>query len=51
MAEPEEYGVENARNAGKNVVSTPSAKPDVPETGTVGGDPDGSDSDETDDSI
>ncbi|KAI3450895.1 hypothetical protein Pfo_007560 [Paulownia fortunei] len=51
MAEPEEYGDENARNASKKVVSTPSAKPDVPETGTVGGEPDGSDSDESDDSI
>ncbi|GER50749.1 transcription initiation factor TFIID subunit 7 [Striga asiatica] len=43
----EESGDENARNAGKNVVSTSSAKPDVPETEMVGG----SDSDETDDSM
>ncbi|KAL3654759.1 transcription initiation factor TFIID subunit 7 [Castilleja foliolosa] len=50
MAEPE-YGDESARNAGKKVVSTPLAKPDVPETGTVGGEPDGSDSDESDDSM
>ncbi|GER54083.1 transcription initiation factor TFIID subunit 7 [Striga asiatica] len=43
----------DATNTGKNVVSTSSAKPDVPETGMVGGepDPDGSDSDETDDSM
>lgn len=51
MAEPEEYGDENARNAGKKVVSTPLVKPDAPEARTVGGEPDGSDSDETDDSI
>ncbi|PIN11834.1 hypothetical protein CDL12_15559 [Handroanthus impetiginosus] len=51
MAEPEEYGEETARNASKKVVATPAAKPDVPETGTVGGEPDGSDSDESDDSI
>lgn len=50
-AEPEEYGDENTRNTGKKVVSTPSAKADAPEAGTVGGEPDGSDSDETDDSI
>ncbi|KAL8507150.1 hypothetical protein ACS0TY_017883 [Phlomoides rotata] len=52
MAEPEEYGDENSRNAGKMIVSTPLAKPeDAPEAGAVGGEPDGSDSDETDDSI
>lgn len=51
IAEPEEYGDENARNAGKKVVSTPFAKSDAPEVETVGGEPDGSDSDETDDSI
>ncbi|KAL6506089.1 hypothetical protein OROHE_022618 [Orobanche hederae] len=51
MAEPEEYGDENARNAGKEVVSTPPAKHDGPETGIVGGEPDGSDSDDTDDSM
>lgn len=51
MAEPEEYGDENARNASKKVVSTPLAKPDAPEAGTVGGEPDGSDSDESDDSM
>ncbi|KAL6542865.1 transcription initiation factor TFIID subunit 7 [Orobanche hederae] len=51
MAEPEEYGDENARNAGKKVISTPPANHDGPETGMVGGEPDGSDSDETDDSM
>ncbi|XP_057809510.1 transcription initiation factor TFIID subunit 7-like [Salvia miltiorrhiza] len=51
MVEPEEYGDEDARNASKMVASTPLAKPDAPEAGTVGGEPDGSDSDETDDSM
>ncbi|KAL6538626.1 transcription initiation factor TFIID subunit 7 [Orobanche gracilis] len=49
--EPEEYGDENARAAGKKVVSTSPAKHDGPGTGMVGGEPDGSDSDETDDSM
>ncbi|KAL0369372.1 UNVERIFIED_CONTAM: Transcription initiation factor TFIID subunit [Sesamum angustifolium] len=51
MAEPEDYGDENARSASKKVVATPSAKQDVPEAGPVGGEPDGSDSEESDDSI
>ncbi|XP_011089141.1 transcription initiation factor TFIID subunit 7 [Sesamum indicum] len=51
MAEPEDYGDENARSASKKVVATPSAEPDVPEAGPVGGEPDGSDSEESDDSI
>ncbi|KAH6829833.1 TBP-associated factor 7 [Perilla frutescens var. hirtella] len=50
MVEAEEYGDQHARNVGKKVASTP-AKPDVPEAGTVGGEPDGSDYDESDDSI
>ncbi|KAL7116279.1 hypothetical protein ABFS83_04G226800 [Erythranthe nasuta] len=52
MAEPEEYGDENSRSATtKKVVSAPSAKPDVPEASTAGGEPEGSDSDESDDSM
>ncbi|KAL2487500.1 Transcription initiation factor TFIID subunit 7 [Forsythia ovata] len=50
MAEQEEDGEENTR-VSKKARPTPSAKPDVPEAGTVGGEPDGSDSDESDDSI
>lgn len=49
--EPEEYGDEHARNANKKVAFAPVAKPNAPEAGTVGGEPDGSDSDETDDSM
>ncbi|KAG8387362.1 hypothetical protein BUALT_Bualt02G0013500 [Buddleja alternifolia] len=51
MVEPEEDGEGNARNAGKKVVAISSAKPDVPEAGMAGGEPEGSDSDESDDSI
>ncbi|CAA3026173.1 transcription initiation factor TFIID subunit 7 [Olea europaea subsp. europaea] len=50
MAEQEEDGEENARIS-KKARPTPSAKPYVPEAGTVGREPDGSDSDESDDSI
>ncbi|CAA3026174.1 transcription initiation factor TFIID subunit 7 [Olea europaea subsp. europaea] len=46
----EEDGEENARIS-KKARPTPSAKPYVPEAGTVGREPDGSDSDESDDSI
>ncbi|XP_041996232.1 transcription initiation factor TFIID subunit 7-like [Salvia splendens] len=51
MVEPGEYGDEAARNASKKVASAPLAKPDAPEAGTAGGEPDGSDTDETDDSM
>ncbi|KAG8371756.1 hypothetical protein BUALT_Bualt13G0121400 [Buddleja alternifolia] len=47
----EEDGYGYARNTSKKPVATPSTKPDVPEAGTVGGEPDGSDSDDSDDSI
>ncbi|CAI9770502.1 unnamed protein product [Fraxinus pennsylvanica] len=50
MVEQEEDGDENAL-VSKKGRPTPSAKPDVPEAGTVGGEPDGSDSDESDDSV
>ncbi|XP_042023772.1 transcription initiation factor TFIID subunit 7-like [Salvia splendens] len=51
MVEPREYGDEAAPNASKKVASAPLAKPDAPEAGTAGGEPDGSDTDETDDSM
>uniref|UniRef100_A0A5B7B4P1 Putative transcription initiation factor TFIID subunit 7 n=2 Tax=Davidia involucrata TaxID=16924 RepID=A0A5B7B4P1_DAVIN len=51
VAEQEEDGDENARNASKKAAPTPAAKPDVPETGANAGEPDRSDSDESDDSI
>ncbi|XP_042004536.1 transcription initiation factor TFIID subunit 7-like [Salvia splendens] len=51
MIEPGEYGDEAARSASKKVASAPLAKPDAPGAGTAGGEPDGSDTDETDDSM
>lgn len=51
MVEPEEYGDDHVRNASKKVASAPLAKPDAPEAGTAGGEPDGSDYDESDDSM
>ncbi|XP_059628786.1 transcription initiation factor TFIID subunit 7 [Cornus florida] len=51
MAEQEEVGDGNARNASKKPAPTPAAKPDVQDTGTNAGEPDGSDSDDSDDSI
>lgn len=50
-AEPGEFGDESARNRSKKVIITPSAKPSIPVAGTVDGEPDGSDSDESDDSV
>ncbi|KAK9273552.1 hypothetical protein L1049_018362 [Liquidambar formosana] len=47
----DEDGDENARNASKKAAPKPAAKPDVPETGTNAGEPDRSDSDESDDSL
>ncbi|KAA8549658.1 hypothetical protein F0562_001324 [Nyssa sinensis] len=51
VAEQEEDGDEDARNASKKAAPTPAAKPDVPETGTNAGEAERSDSDESDDSI
>ena len=42
---------ENARGAGKKPAPTPAPKRDVPETLTNAGEPDRSDSDESDDSV
>lgn len=42
---------ENARGAGKKPAPTPAPKHDVPETLTNAGEPDRSDSDESDDSV
>ncbi|XP_073057693.1 transcription initiation factor TFIID subunit 7-like [Primulina eburnea] len=50
MAEQDEY-YENARSASKKSIAAPLAKPVVPEAGSIGVEPDGSDSDDTDDSI
>ncbi|XP_073059608.1 transcription initiation factor TFIID subunit 7-like [Primulina eburnea] len=50
MAEQDEY-YENARSASKKSTAAPLAKPVVPEAGSIGVEPDGSDSDDTDDSI
>ncbi|XP_073057694.1 transcription initiation factor TFIID subunit 7-like [Primulina eburnea] len=50
MAEQDEY-YENARSASKKSIVAPLAKPVVPEAGSIGVEPDGSDSDDTDDSI
>ncbi|RXI03745.1 hypothetical protein DVH24_038019 [Malus domestica] len=50
-AEQEKDGDGNARNASKKPVEEPVSQPDVPEAATNAGDPDRSDSDESDDSI
>lgn len=50
MAEQDEYD-ENARSASKKSIAATLAKPVVPEAGLIDGEPDGSDSDDTDDSI
>ncbi|XP_073292912.1 transcription initiation factor TFIID subunit 7-like [Primulina huaijiensis] len=50
MAEQDEYDG-NARSASKKSIAAPLAKPVVPEAGLIGVEPDGSDSDDTDDSI
>ncbi|KAB2616386.1 transcription initiation factor TFIID subunit 7-like [Pyrus ussuriensis x Pyrus communis] len=50
-AEQEKDGDGNARNASKKTVEEPVSQPDVPEAATNAGDPDRSDSDESDDSI
>lgn len=46
-----EDGDENARNANKKALPAPVPKPDVPERATKSGEPDRSDSDESDDSL
>lgn len=51
VAEQEEGGGGNARNASKKALPAPVAKPDVSEAGTNAGEPERSDSDESDDSI
>ncbi|KAI5675110.1 hypothetical protein M9H77_06060 [Catharanthus roseus] len=51
VAEQEEDGEEKARNAIKKAEPKPPEKPDVPETGSPGGEPDRSDSEESDYSI
>lgn len=50
-AEQEEEGDENARGATKKAAPQPVAKDDIPETVTNAGEPDRSDSDESDDSV
>ncbi|KAM1148044.1 hypothetical protein ACFX15_028209 [Malus domestica] len=50
-AEQEKDGDGDARNASKKPVEEPVSQPDVPEAATNAGDPDRSDSDESDDSI
>lgn len=50
-AEQEKVGDAKAGNAGKRPSPTPATKPDVPESGTNAGEPDRSDSDESDDSV
>ncbi|KAM1039358.1 hypothetical protein ACFX2C_028778 [Malus domestica] len=50
-AEQEKDGDGNARNASKKPVEEPVSQPDVPEAATNAGDPDRSESDESDDSI
>ncbi|GMY16109.1 transcription initiation factor TFIID subunit 7 [Fagus crenata] len=50
-AEQEEDGDGSVRNAGKKPVPAPVTKADAPETETNAGEPDRSDSDESDDSI
>lgn len=51
MPEQEEDGEENARSASKKAAPKPATKPDVPEVGATGGEPERSDSEESDDSI
>ena len=51
VAEQEEDGEENARNASKKAAPTPAAKPGVQEARTNPEEPDGSESDESDDSL
>ncbi|XP_019154501.1 PREDICTED: transcription initiation factor TFIID subunit 7 [Ipomoea nil] len=51
VPEQEEDGEENARNASKKAAPKPATKPDVPEAGATGGEPERSDSEESDDSI
>ncbi|PON83606.1 TAFII55 protein, conserved region [Trema orientale] len=51
VAEQEKSGDANARNANKQPAPAPVAQPDVPEAGANAGEPDRSDSDESDDSV
>ncbi|CAK9179970.1 unnamed protein product [Ilex paraguariensis] len=51
VAEQEEDGEENARNASKKAAPTPAAKPGGQEARTNPEEPDGSESDESDDSL
>nr|GMD52005.1 transcription initiation factor TFIID subunit 7-like [Ipomoea batatas]GME02376.1 transcription initiation factor TFIID subunit 7-like [Ipomoea batatas] len=51
VPEQEEDGEENARSASKKAAPKPATKPDVPEVGATGGEPERSDSEESDDSI
>ncbi|RVX12813.1 hypothetical protein CK203_009828 [Vitis vinifera] len=51
VAEQEEDGDEHARNASKKSAPAPIPKPDVPEAGANAGEPDRSESDESDDSM
>ncbi|KAI3791285.1 hypothetical protein L2E82_05008 [Cichorium intybus] len=51
MTEQDEVGEGSARNTTKKAVATPAAKPDVSEAGTNAGEPERSDSDESDYSI
>ncbi|THF94778.1 hypothetical protein TEA_007166 [Camellia sinensis var. sinensis] len=51
VAGQEEGGEENARNTSKKATPAPAAKPDVPDTGGNAAEPEGSDSDDSDDSI
>ncbi|KZV16594.1 transcription initiation factor TFIID subunit 7 [Dorcoceras hygrometricum] len=50
LTDPNEYD-ENSRSSSKKSIAVPLAKPIVPEAGLTGREPDGSDSDDTDDSI
>ncbi|XP_073057692.1 transcription initiation factor TFIID subunit 7-like [Primulina eburnea] len=50
MAEQDEY-YENTRSASKKSIDAPLAKPVEPKDGSIGVEPDGRDSDDTDDSI
>lgn len=51
VTEQEKDGDANARNSNKNPAPTPVVQPNVPEAGTNVGEPDRSDSDESDDSV
>ncbi|CAL5414066.1 unnamed protein product [Camellia sinensis] len=51
VAGQEEGGEENARSTSKKATPAPAAKPDVPDTGGNAAEPEGSDSDDSDDSI